>query len=58
MKTKNMKKLSKTLNEYFGKVNDITKMSIFDSGVTDEGHLVLRIMGQDVELDNNFEPVG
>ena len=32
METKNMKKLSKTLNEYFGRVNDITQMYMFDSG--------------------------
>jgi len=56
--TKDMKKLSKTLNEYFGRVNDITQMYMFDSGVSEEGNLELRLMGQDVEFDNNFELVG
>ena len=58
METKNMKKLSKTLNEYFGRVNDITQMYMFDSGVSEEGNLELRLLGQDIELDNNFEVVG
>ena len=58
MENKNMKKLSKTLNEYFGRVNDITQMYMFDSGVSEEGNLELRLMGQDVEFDNNFELVG
>ena len=58
METKNMKKISKTLNYYFGRVNDITQMNMFGSGVTEEGNLELRLLGQDVELDNNFEVVG